>query len=391
MAKLICPKCKKVFDLAAAGGVCPACKRQQPGVYDFANSDEFLRKNVTIVMEERLKAGLEGLVGGLECVIINTEESTQRPAVEEMLRYTGLNFDAAFQDGDYTTCVLKTAGSADFLVRSRRMPGNPFGPFNAFPKSRHLPNTRLETFVFEAKDLEKYFAVQKSRGIRFLTDDIIRTDEYFFIQTQPSRFTGNSIGFIQWKGKRGDYAAKGSRGLGWDVKKPAKPHLKNIRHLDHAATRVKAEDRDAAIIEFLDLTNYHFDFAIYVNVFNSITNVARLSKQDYAMVFTSGISSYISDELSGPTEKFVHNYGQRVHHLAFHTENIEATFDALGKDGMNFLITLIGSPDEGLKQTFTVASPHTLLVNEYIYRYGDFDGFFTKSNVTALTGATGKQ
>jgi hypothetical protein len=308
-----------------------------------------------------------------------------------MLRYTGLDFDSAFQDGDYTTCVLKAAGSDDFLVRSRRMSDSPFAPFNAFPKSRHLPNTRLETFVFEAKDLEKYFAVQKSRGIRFLTGDIVHTDKYSFIQTQPSRFTGNSIGFIQWKSRRGDYAAAGGRALGWEIKKPAKPHLKNISYLDHAATRVRAEDRDAAIIEFLDLTNYHFDFAIYVNVFNSITNVARLSKDAYAMVFTSGISSYISDELSGPTEKFVHNYGQRVHHLAFHTENIEATFDALGRDGMKFLIALVGSPDEGLKQTFTVASPHTLLVNEYIHRYGDFDGFFTKSNVTALTGATEKQ
>jgi hypothetical protein len=56
-----------------------------------------------------------------------------------------------------------------------------------------------------------------------------------------------------------------------------------------------------------------------------------------------------------------------------------------------FLIALVGSPDDGLKQTFTTASPPTLLVNEYIHRYDDFDGFFTRSNVTALTGATEKQ
>jgi 4-hydroxyphenylpyruvate dioxygenase-like putative hemolysin len=390
MAKLICPKCKKVFDLDT-DGACPVCKRQQPGVYDFANSDEFLKKNVALVMEERKKARLEGLVGGLECVIINTEADRHRAAAEELLRYTGLDFAGAFEDAAYATCVLKTPGSADFLVRSRHAQDNPFTPFNVFPKSKHLPNTRIEAFVFAANDIEKYVAIQKSRGVRFLTDSVARTDKYLFIQTQPSRFTGNSLGFIQWKGKRGDYATRDSRGLDWNLKKPAMPHLKNIRHLDHAATRVKAEDRDAAIIEFLDLTNYYFDFAIYVNVFNSITNVARLTKEGYAMVFTSGISPYISDELSGPTEKFVHNYGQRVHHMAFHTENIEETFGALGNDGMKFLITLVGSPDEGLGQTFTVASPNTLLVNEYIHRYGGFDGFFTKSNVTALTGATGKQ
>jgi hypothetical protein len=109
------------------------------------------------------------------------------------------------------------------------------------------------------------------------------------------------------------------------------------------------------------------------------------------MVFTSGISPYISDEESGPTEKFIHNYGTRVHHMAFRTENIEQTYEALRADGMDFLIELVGSPEEGLKQTFTVASESTLLVNEYIHRYGDFDGFFTRSNVTLLTGATDKQ
>ena len=48
------------------------------------------------------------------------------------------------------------------------------------------------------------------------------------------------------------------------MKKPKLDHLKNIRWLDHAATRVKAQDRDLAIIEFMKLTNYNFDFAIYV-------------------------------------------------------------------------------------------------------------------------------
>jgi hypothetical protein len=64
---------------------------------------------------------------------------------------------------------------------------------------------------------------------------------------------------------------------------------------------------------------------------------------------------------------------------------------ALKEDGMDFLIELVGSLDEGLKQTFSVQSENTLLINEYIHRYGDFDGFFTKSNVTLLTGATEKQ
>jgi hypothetical protein len=60
-------------------------------------------------------------------------------------------------------------------------------------------------------------------------------------------------------------------------------------------------------------------------------------------------------------------------------------------DGMKFLLDLVGSPQEGLRQIFTVPSPHTMLVTEYIQRYWDFDRFFTKSNVEQLTRATERQ
>lgn len=361
--------------------------------------DENLRREAAHIVDERKRLGMDGLVGGLQAVIINTEPPMQKSAVEELLRYTGLQFHSAFQDSSYRTCVLKVPGapefrSADFLIRSRLEGGNPFREINIAPKSRHLPNSRLETFVFETKDIKRYISIQKSAGHRFLTDDILDIGNYYFIQTTPSRFTGNSLGFIQWKGVRGDYTSKESKPIdltGWSLMKPDLPHLKNIRWIDHAATRVKAQERDAAILEFLRLTNYNFDFAIYVESYNSITSVARLSHSDFAMVFTSGISPYVSDEVSGPTEKFIHNYGTRVHHIAFQTEEIEDTYQALLDDGMRFLLPLVGSPKEGLKQTFTEPSPNTLLVTEYIHRYGDFDGFFTRSNVTLLTAATGKQ
>jgi 4-hydroxyphenylpyruvate dioxygenase-like putative hemolysin len=390
MAKLVCSKCMKVYD-GSKDGRCPYCGLSAPHVYEFRNSDEYLKEQIPLVLEERKQDGLEGLVGGLECVIINTEPERQKAVVEELLQYTGLEFAGAFQDSLYRTCVLKTRGSADFLIRSRKTPENPFAAFNKFPKSKQLPNTRLETFVFKTKDIERYFTIQKSRGVSFLTDSIIRRDNYLFIQTVPSTLTGNSLGFIQWEKERGNYATSGDEALDWQMDKPKRDHLKNIKELDHTATRVCAEDRDAAIIEFMQMTNYNFDFAIYVKTFNSITNVARLSVGDFAMVFTSGISPYVSDKVSGPTEKFIHNYGLRVHHMAFLTEHIEETVNALRQDGMDFLIQLVGSPDEGLKQIFTVASEHTLLINEYIHRYRDFDGFFTKSNVTLLTGATDEQ
>ncbi len=390
MDKIVCSSCKDVFE-AVKGDHCPQCGRTHPHTYEFKNSDEFLGVEVGRVMEERKALGLVGQVGGLECVIINTEPENHLAAAQELLRYTGFTSGQVFEEEEYATCVLEFPGSADILVRSRKGSENPFTEFNLFPKSEHLPNTRLETFVFGVSDLDRYFSIQRNRGVRFLTDEPVENDGYMFIQTAPSAYTGNSIGYIQWKGERGNYMTKKSKALGWNLEKPESKHLGNIRRLDHTATRVRAKERDAAIIEFMELTDYAFEFAIYVKIFNSITNVARLSSKDFAMVFTSGIAPYIDDKISGPTEKFISNYGPRVHHMAFETEEIVDTHQALASDGMEFLIELIGSEEEGLRQNFSMPSPNTLLVNEYIQRYGDFDGFFSKSNVTQLTGATDKQ
>ena len=357
---------------------------------DFINSDDRLIEKASAIETARKKAGLEGLTGGLECVIINTEPDRFTPAVQELLRYTGLQLVDAFQDQRGMTAVLAVENSADFLITTRAQGDTPFAEHNNRPKSAHLPGTRLETLVFSSTDLETYVRIQKERGLRFLTEDIACTPTHAFIQTRPSRFTGNSLGFIEWKGTR-TYRQENSQDLSLDLAKPDLPHLKNIGRLDHCATRVRAEERDAAILEFMEFTEYDFDFAVYVESLNSITNVARLTHKDYAQVFTSGIAPFTDLEHSGPTERFIHNYGTRVHHMAFDTKNIEETFAALKEDGMGFLVELVGSPEEGLKQTFSEASPNTLLVNEYIHRFGAFDGFFTKSNVTLLTRATEKQ
>lgn len=387
MGKWICPKCQQVH-AHLINGTCPSCGGKD--VHVFQNSDESLRREAASIVEERKKLGLEGLVKGLSCVIINTEPDHQKATVEEFLRFTGLNVMEAFEDAHFRTAVLATEGSADFLIRSRKTE-NPFLELNKRPKSRHLPNTRLETFVFETTDIERYVSIQKTRGIEFLTEDVDHCDNYSFVQTVPSQYTGNSIGLIQWRQKPGIYITSGAKPVKWKFPKADDLPAKNVKELDHAATRVRAEDRDAAIIEFMNLTNYKFDFAIYVKIFNSITNVARFSSKDFAMVFTSGIAPYVDDETSGPTEKFVHNYGPRVHHMAFRTEEIEKTVSTLKDEGLNYLLDLAGSEEEGLKQIFSSPSEHTLLVNEYIHRYGDFDGFFTRSNVTLLTGATSKQ
>ncbi len=390
MSKIVCSICLEVHD-GIEDGKCPVHPEHKGSFYDFENSDEFLQEEVKRVAREQRELGLQGLVGGLQAIIINTEPQNLKPAAQEFLDYTGYNFDSAFEDENFVNCLLLRDGSTDILLRSRKNADNPFREFNLYSKSQHLPNTRLETFVFKAIDVARYFEIQTKRGKKFLKNEPLETENFKFIQSVPSQYTGISIGIIEWKKGSGKYQTANSRSLNWYLSKPARKYLGRIGLLDHTATRVRATDRDAAIIEFMELTNYHFDFAIYVKSFNSITNVARLSSQDFAMVFTSGIVPFKNLEESGPTEKFIHNYGTRTHHMAFVTEEIETVYEKLKEDKMEFLIDLIGSPAGGLKQTFTTTSPYTLLVNEYIHRYGDFTGFFTKDNVTLLTKSTEKQ
>ena len=356
-----------------------------------ARQEQDLAARIPAALTMRKESGLEGLVHGLDSVIISTETGRLEPAAGELLRYTGLSAEAYFEDDSFTTFVLGTTGSASFLMRAGKKGNSPFIAVNSAQKTKNLPNTRLETFIFRTTRLDRYVEIQSGRGVRFMTPGITEYPNFRFIQTIPSRYTGNSLGFIEWTGEKGDYAPKDAVPLPLSLEKPALPHLANIHGLDHTATRVKALGRNDAIIEFMELTNYSFDFAVFVRSLNSITSVARLSQDDYAMVFTSGIEPFREDTDPGPTEMFIRNYGTRVHHMAFQTDHIEDTYDALRKDGMEFLVELVGSEEEGLKQTFSVPSPHTMIVNEYIRRYQGFDGFFTKSNVEMLTRATGKQ
>jgi hypothetical protein len=359
----------------------------------FKNNDQKLIGDVERVLRERKIAGLEGLIGGLEAVIINTQPDLLGLAARELLANTGLQFAEAFGDDDCTTYVLKAPAGADFLLRSRA-PGapNPFSRANNYPVGKRLPDTRLETFVFTCHDLKTYHMIQKDRGITFLTPTVLDFPDFYFLQTEPSLLTGNSTGFVQWKtaGSR-NWRSGSAHSLDRRLEKPDFPFLKNIGRLDHCATRVRAQQRDAAILEFLVLTNYHFDFAVYVESLNSITNVSRLGAQDFALVFTSGISPFVDEETSGPTEKFAHTHGPRVHHMAFDCGQVEEVVEGLRLHGQRYLANLVGSRNEGLRQIFSVPSRSTLLVNEYIQRFDGFDGFFTKSNVTHLTRATIQQ
>lgn len=356
-----------------------------------SREEEDLIRKTALVPAERRRDGLEGLVLGLDAVIITTEPGRAAAAAEQLVQTTGHTCREAWTTADAAGYVLGRPGSASLVIRSRGGGSNPFRDANRGRQTGSLPNTRLETFVFETPDIREYVRIQRGRGVRFLTPEPVETPFCSFIQTPPSRYTGNSLGFVQWTGTRRSYCPTRAEPAAPLPAKPDLPVLRNIGLLDHAATRIRAQDRAAAILEFLSLTNYHYGFGVYVRSLNSITSVARPGEGDFAMVFTSGIAPYVSDEASGPTEKFIQNYGTRTHHMAFRTERIGETIARLKERGTRFLSDLVGSEQEGLEQIFTVPSENTLLVNEYIYRYGGFDGFFTRSNVEKLTEATTRQ
>ena len=60
-------------------------------IYNFKASDEFLKEKATMMRDTRRNLGLDGLVSGLDSIIINTEPDRQKLAVEELLRSTGLS------------------------------------------------------------------------------------------------------------------------------------------------------------------------------------------------------------------------------------------------------------------------------------------------------------
>jgi hypothetical protein len=180
-----------------------------------------------------------------------------------------------------------------------------------------------------------------------------------------------------------------------------------ILPVDHLATRVYSQNREAALLEYLALSSYYYWGSYDIKDQNSSTNVTKNIRQQPesvspAKVFTANNHPYCVnhlDQLPSPTETFVRNYGPRLHHMAVEVkdgqtngrENIDVVVDAIAAQGKGFLLETVGSREEGLKQIFSSASDFSSLIIEYVQRFGDFQGFFTRENVALLTFAAGQE
>ncbi|MFA5082919.1 MAG: hypothetical protein WC474_10265 [Hydrogenophilaceae bacterium] len=398
---------------------------QFPRYGDKANSaffDEFLVK----LLEERDRIGLTEAIRQIDALMITVEPGNALAYVGELCLMTPYTYLVTLESQDHYTHVLRIDMSApDILLREVKDP-NTRGIFRSlnevYPIGAHKPNSRYMGEVFRVDNVHEVVELQKSRDIRFFNQEQIRKLELpgNMAVVKPSPYTHNIVGY--WERPESDIRVYA---LGWSAiradvdracqeAKETQARLgldKMLLPIDHLATRVYSQNREAAILEYLTLTSYYYWGSYDIADQNSSTNVTKSvhhanELESPAKVFTAANHPYFVNhllKLPSPTEQFVRNFGPRLHHLAVAVAdgevpgengkaarpNIDYVVDSLRHCGQDFLLDVIGSKEEGLKQIFSSASEYSSLIVEYVQRFGDFQGFFTKDNVSELTHAAG--
>ncbi len=158
-----------------------------------------------------------------------------------------------------------------------------------------------------------------------------------------------------------------------------------ILKLDHVAYRVKQGERIKKMAELMTLAPYREFKSFKVLNANAITTCLKLNETLPVIVISEGLSE---DSI---VEQYCQNYGSRVHHLAYLVRDIERVVEIQKQRGVKFTTEdIIGSEEEGIEQIFTIPTKTTNHIFEYIQRFGDFDGFFTPSNIAGLMKSTEK-
>ena len=386
---------------------------------DKANSDWFAEYLVKL-LQDRDRIGLTEMIRQVDALMITVEPGCSVPYVSELALMTPYHYLVTLESESHWTHILRIhMNSPDILVREVRDP-NLNGIFRSlnevYPIGAHKPNSRYMGEIFRVTNLHEVVEMQKAREIRFFNQDQIRKLELpgNMAIVKPSPYTHNIVGY--WERPQEDIRvyALGNSVIRDDVNRgylQAKEIQKSlgmeklIMPIDHLATRVYSQNREVAILEYLTLSSYYYWGSYNIENQSSSTNVTKSIHYEHecfspAKVFTAANHPYFVNHLVGkpsPTESFVRNYGPRLHHIALSVadgetngkSNIDYVVEAIRANGKDFLLDVIGSKEEGLKQIFSSASEHSSLIVEYVQRFGDFDGFFTKQNVAGLTEAAG--
>jgi hypothetical protein len=372
------------------------------------------------LLEDRDRIGLTEMIRQVDAMMINVEPGCSVSYVSELALMTPYHYLVTLESESHWTHVLRIdMNSPDILVREVKCPDY-HGIFRSlnevYPAGAHKPNSRYMGEIFRVTNLHEVVELQKAREIRFFNQDQIRKLELpgNMAIVKPSPYTHNIVGYWERPEHEIRVYALGNSLIRDDVNQGylnAKAIQKSlgleelILPVDHLATRIYSQNREVAILEYLSVSSYYYWGSYNIENQNSSTNVTKSihypnERLSPAKVFTAANNPYFVNHLVGlpsPTENFVRNYGPRLHHIALIVadgetsgkSNIDYVVEAIRANGKDFLLDVIGSKEEGLKQIFSSASEHSSLIVEYVQRFGDFDGFFTKKNVAGLTEAAG--
>ena len=372
------------------------------------------------LLEDRDRTGLTELIREIDALMITVEPGCSVAYVSELALMTPYHYLVTLESETHWTHILRIdMHSPDILVREVRNPEvrGIFRSLNeVYPIGAHKPNSRYMGEIYRVTNLHEVVELQKTREVRFFNQDQIRKLELpgNMAIVKPSPYTHNIIGYCERPpGDIRVYALGNSvirdevnRGYLEAKETQARFGLdKLILPIDHLATRVYSQNREVAILQYLTLSSYYYWGSYDIADQNSSTNVTKSIHYDEesispAKVFTAANHPFFVNHLVGlpsPTENFVRNYGPRLHHIALAVvdgevngkANIDHVVESIKSKGRDFLLDVIGSREEGLKQIFSSASEHSSLIIEYVQRFGDFEGFFTKQNVADLTHAAG--
>ncbi|MCB5185275.1 hypothetical protein LG201_08670 [Methylobacillus gramineus] len=382
----------------------------------------FFEEYLVKLLEERDALGLTSMVHEIDALMITVDPGHSVKYIAELCLMTAYHYLVTLESESHWTHVLRIdLSSPDIIVREVKDP-NLRGIFRSlneiYPVGAKKPNSRYMGEIIRVDNLHDVVKLQQEREFRFFSQDEIRKLELpgNLAVSKPSPYTHNIVAYLERQPDEMRVYALGVSRVDEEVQQAyevAKSMQDKLRisdlllPIDHLATRVYSQNREVAILEYLSWSSYYFWGAYNIFNQNSSTNVTKSAhglaeSKSPAKVFTANNTPYFVnhlEQLPSPTETFVRNYGPRLHHLAIAVrdgereglENIEFVVNAIAAQGQGFLLDVIGSREEGLKQIFSNASEHSSLIIEYVQRFGDFQGFFTKDNVAMLTEAAGRE
>lgn len=388
--------------------------------YGDKENSPFFESYLVKLLEERDRVGLTDMIYEIDAIMMTVDPGHSIEYIAELCLMTPYHYLVTLESETHWTHVLRIdLAYPDLLVREVKDPSirGIFRSLNeVYPIGARKPNSRYMGEILRVSDLHGVVEIQQEREFRFFSQDQIRKMEMpgNVAISKPSPYTHNVVAYMERKPDQLRVYALGISEIRSDVqeaylaaKEMQKKHQIDdlLLPIDHLATRVYSQNREVAILEWLSLSSYYYWGSYDIQDQNSSTNVTKnvhFAEEVYspAKVFTANNTPYFVnhlEKLPSPTETFVRNYGPRLHHLALAVkdgerngiENIEYAVDQIKQAGQDFLLDVIGSKEEGLKQIFSNASDHSSLIIEYVQRFGEFNGFFTKQNVAGLTHAAG--